>query len=365
MTRCRIGYLLALLGAGGFFLFFQGYLSFYVFMLALVFPFFSLAVSLPGMLGTKTAFFASAKAIRRGERVTLTLAFQNRLRLPVGRLSTRIHCVNRLTGDHITLRRKGTGGSSGLKLSAELLEAHCGVIDCKVTQLKVCDLLGLFALHPPLPEPLEFLSLPLNLPPEGAPLLLSEGEQSAALRPKPGGGPGEDYDLRPYRVGDPLRTVHWKLSSKLDGLVVREILEPVQIQVLLTYDHFGSPSELDQVFDRLDALSRGLIEGERLHSIQWADPISGVRRSKRISHQKDLRDFEFTAFSMPAPATAAFSHAQASFNEGGPSPLRHCLYVGPNSVGVPGGDTSSDPSAADRKKTFRTTAESGTGGDGT
>lgn len=32
------------------------------------------------------------------------------------------------------------------------------------------------------------------------------------------------YDLRPYRVGDPLKQIHWKLTAKVDELTVREPL---------------------------------------------------------------------------------------------------------------------------------------------
>ena len=40
------------------------------------------------------------------------------------------------------------------------------------------------------------------------------GEPTVGLPPAARRGPGEDYDLREYRPGDPLRSVHWKLSSK-------------------------------------------------------------------------------------------------------------------------------------------------------
>ena len=50
MARCRVGYLLALGAAVLFFICFNGYFSFYILVLTLVFPLFSLLVSLPGML---------------------------------------------------------------------------------------------------------------------------------------------------------------------------------------------------------------------------------------------------------------------------------------------------------------------------
>ena len=328
MARCRIGYLLALAGALAFFLCFNGYFSFYMLVLALVFPLFSLAVSLPGMLGARVSFAVSSKRIRRGEAVTVSLCLESRARLPVARLTGRVVCPNLLTGDRAVLLRKGSGGAHRLTLAADVAESHCGLLRCEVTKLRVCDLLGIFSLRLPLPERLSVLSLPFNLPAEEVPALLGEGEGRLAMKPRPGGGPGEDYDLRPYRAGDPLRSVHWKLSSKVDGLVVRETLEPVRVQAVLTYDHFGPPDRLDAVFDRLDAVSRALIERERIHSIQWCDPVSGAVMSRAISSLKDLRAFQYAAFSIPAPATG---RSILAGGVGGDSPaglLRHLHLTG-------------------------------------
>ena len=35
----------------------------------------------------------------------------------------------------------------------------------------------------------------------------------------------EIYDIREYQIGDPLRSIHWKMSAKKDALLVKEPLE--------------------------------------------------------------------------------------------------------------------------------------------
>ena len=45
-------------------------------------------------------------------------------------------------------------------------------------------------------------------------------ENSAmALRPKPQGF-SEEHELRPYRDGDPINHIHWKLSLKMDDYIL-------------------------------------------------------------------------------------------------------------------------------------------------
>ena len=125
---------------------------------------------------------------------------------------------------------------------------------------------------------------PSPLPPVLAGLGMEGG-----WKPRPGGGPGEDYDLREYRPGDLLRSVHWKLSSKRDELVVRETLEPRRSVLLLTADHFGPAEEVDAVLDRLQALSRLLLEKEAPHVVAWAHPASGEVSTFRVDGEGSLR----------------------------------------------------------------------------
>lgn len=326
MARCRVGYLAALLAAGLFFICFEGYFSFYILILALVFPLFSLAVSLPGMLGCGAALVLPASRLRRGGEPGAVLRVTNRFRLPLGRVKLAYRTENLLTGEARTVRRRLYGLSAGAELFEALPASHCGVVRWELTRFAVCDLLGLFSLRRPPPPARELTVLPADLPPAPVSALLDDARRQAALKPRPGGGPGEDYDLRPYRPGDPLRSVHWKLSSKVDELVVRETLEPVKTTVVLTYDHFGSPAALDAAFDRLDAASRALTERERPHFIAWADPVTGACRRRFVSSLSDLRAWEREAFSTPAPP-AGPGLPDASLRIGGAEGRVRALHI--------------------------------------
>ena len=321
MARCRIGYVMALAAATLFFVSFADWFSFYILILALVFPLFSLAVSLPGMLGCRVRLVMGESAVRRGSRGTAELRVDSRLRLPVGRVSVDLACENRMTGERRALRRRFSGGSLGIVSAEELDTAHCGLLRCEVRRVRVCDLLGLFSIRRRVPPGADLMVLPLNLPSEGIRSLPGMVDKNPAMRPRPGGGPGEDYDLRPYRPGDPLRSVHWKLSSKVDGLVVRETLEPRKTAIVLTYDHFGPPDALDAVLDRLDAVSRGLIEAERGHYIRYLTP-GGEERTRYVASLKDLRDCQWEMFSTPAPETGRSLRGAAVRVDGVDGPVR-------------------------------------------
>lgn len=68
------------------------------------------------------------------------------------------------------------------------------------------------------------------------------------------------YELREYRHGDSLRNVHWKLSSKSDGLIVKEPNVPI-IKNCLIMPFFGdNADENDVVFAKLMYVCRYMIK---------------------------------------------------------------------------------------------------------
>lgn len=78
-----------------------------------------------------------------------------------------------------------------------------------------------------------------------APLLVyAAPERQAPALPESGGDPlhtrvhasgDELHQLRPYRAGDPTRSIAWKHSARRDTLLVREYEKPVGVDVLLDW----------------------------------------------------------------------------------------------------------------------------------
>ena len=58
------------------------------------------------------------------------------------------------------------------------------------------------------------------------------------LQSRAGNDPSEMYDVREYIPGDDIRSVHWKLSSKMDQLLLRQSSDPTHYHVVLLPD-FG------------------------------------------------------------------------------------------------------------------------------
>ncbi len=273
--------LLALLGQ----LLDVGYLFHFIFYAVACFPLLGLAVSLPAMLGCRAVLAASERQGVRGDTVRWTLSLSNRFHLPVSRTTYRLRVSNRMTGEVHSGRSVLRDMVSEEDRVWTLETDHCGAVECRADRLWVFDCLGLFAL--PVRAPAGSVLLIGPIPEHPGPIELPEGTGTAVPLPRGKSTFGETYELRPYREGDSLRMIHWKMTAKRDELVTREPPEDPRPLPVLTFDHFGPRSRMDRTLDRLAGLSAALLERERPHEVRWAHPATGAVRRQTVSCERE------------------------------------------------------------------------------
>lgn len=86
----------------------------------------------------------------------------------------------------------------------------------------------------------------------------------------------EVFGLREYREGDSLQSIHWKLSGKLNQLIVREFGRPINYHTLLLTDPApyinGEPVSkelINAVFDLTASLSQALLDRDIAHFVGY------------------------------------------------------------------------------------------------
>lgn len=299
MASRRIVYGLALLAALAFQIFYDGYLAQFLLVCLLALPALSLLLSLPGLAGLRLALSPSSPQLAQGQEGQWRLTARSSLPLPVARLTLRLTFHNALTGATAAQRLQLAGLASGQTRPLPLEGDHCGALTCQVTRARALDFLGLFSLPVRRPDPAQALVLPQPVPLEELPGL-------EPLLAQTGMGPGsapdeEDEELRDYRPGDPIRAIHWKLSSKYDALVVRERALCGRPQVALSFDLFGPPARLDRVLARVWTASRFLAGRGLAHEICWTAP-DGQPRREVVDGQGQLLSCMARILSQPAPA---------------------------------------------------------------
>jgi len=282
MTGNRILYFYALLISFALFVLLDAYLFHLLFLFLLILPVVSLLAALPVSRKLRYRLNVEDDIQPKGD-CPAELTVQNVSSFPCA-------CVR------VILTRKNLLGRVGDRYSEDLEDTiyfsvepkrtksvqpplqmeHCGRVDLGIRRIAVCDMLGLFRLPVPkgnagpvsgsvyvLPE-LQSRSIQTE---EAADLGLDSATYSTK---KPGNDPSEIFQLRDYREGDARHSVHWKLSSRMGRLIVREFglpLNPCLHFLLELRDNASHAAE--QMLGAVFAYSEYLMAKNVTHSISY------------------------------------------------------------------------------------------------
>ena len=262
MAANRLIYLAALIAATTFYFASTLWFSWVILVVALALPWVSLLLTLPAMLCCRLT--ASAPALtEQDDQASFRLRLRAPRLLPLPELQLRLTLT--LPSGAEDARYLSRLGRSEGRLT--LPTAHCGQIAYRLDRGRVYDYLGLFWL----PKRVAAPGPTVVLPHAQEPVPMPDVEQflHLQLKPKPGGGYAEIHDHRPYREGDPVRSIHWKLSMKTEDLIVREPMEPVRRTLLLLVQTPNSDAARDSILGQLRFLSAWLQEHALDHTVAW------------------------------------------------------------------------------------------------
>lgn len=197
--------------------------------------------------------------VQSGQTVNIVWRAENASPLPVLQLRLRVLLENELTGEQTrrTIRLQA-GAHASAETQAAFSSRYCGSVRVCAERVELFDFFGLLPFRIDCGEPQRFLVLPEIFEPElRLPVcmsLSSDSETYSAYRP--GFDYSETFQVRPYAEGDSPKQVHWKLTSKLDELIVRDPSLPIERMALLFWDRTVREGQTPA---QMDALARVLI----------------------------------------------------------------------------------------------------------
>lgn len=270
--------------------------------------------------------------LRKGDPGTITVAIANPTPFPVLRLQCSIGVENQLNGQKTAYRlvtwaapRRTTRQT--LRLGSE----YCGRIRVTAEKGKLYDCFGLMGLTAPWEAVTHMVVQPDTFP-VSLSLLPKAGEREESLlysQERPGQDMTETYQLREYVPGDSLRQIHWKLSGKLERLIVRDPALPIEHNVLVFWERTGGsgdPERIDAQAEVVISLCRSLAEEGIPFVIGWND----TDRNLCILHE--IRDMDTLIGVIPrllrATGAGAGPSGAALLMQTGQARYTHMIYIG-------------------------------------
>ena len=243
-----------------------------------------LGLSLPVPLGLVTNLLVRRRlrlqvelsgSMRKGQTRRAQVTVESGSPLPVLKLRCRLKLQNRLTGETASLTVSGGLSPRGTcRMEAELGAKYCGRLRLQAEKLYLYDCFGV------LPVPVDTDAHgSVTVLPETFDTVVEPG-QDLSLAPdadrysplRPGYDLSETFEVREYAPGDSPRQIHWKLSGKLDRLMVREPSLPVSRSLLLFWERSGQdpdPRLADAQAEVIASLGRALVQQSLPFTLGW------------------------------------------------------------------------------------------------
>lgn len=205
----------------------------------------------------------------------------------------RIRTENRLTGE--TRYDKASVYGEGSRAMA-VSDACCGKLRISVDQAWISDPLFLFRKRME-----EGSRAEIAVMPEAEPYPVPEDYLDAYnmksfeySRHRPGTDPSQVFGIREYREGDSVRSIHWKLSAKLDDTVVKIPSYPVENNIIVLFNNsLPEGEELDPerrsgLAELFFSVSRALLDKGKAHGAGWYDVENGVFEIREINNTEEM-----------------------------------------------------------------------------
>lgn len=252
MLKNIILYLIILFSSFIFNIFYYKWFSWIFLLIVILIPIISLIISLPMMIYTAVNGFIlyGDDEININEKFKIYLTNKNNSSIPCTYLKLTLKAENNFANIQKKIKLKASGSlNKSFEYCDNTLGKHCGCITATVKSLKIYDLLGIFFIPIRFKKSIKTNVLPKPEEPAKKPDL--ENITVLGFKPKAGGGFSDYYELRQYQNGDSLKSIHWKLSTKHEDLIVKEPSQPITKHFVISPQFCDDSSVNDSILARL------------------------------------------------------------------------------------------------------------------
>lgn len=282
---------------------------------ALIFPLIMIVVPLISAVQMLVAARGLAVEIvgksscRSGQDMELQILLTSAGSRPAGRVCVQLVCENHVFGTREERQLVLAAGRNKRAVYEVPLDSHnCGVRTISIEKITCRDGLGLFSCSVQAGQNFVCTVYPFESKMHADFNRHVDREQSGEIYDdaKSGMDVSEVFDLREYQEGDNLQSIHWKLSGKLNQLIVREFGRPINYHTLLLVDPAltfdGQPmadSVLNGVFDLAASFSHALLQEDIAHFVGYLQ--EGQLCSMPVESANSYQDMLMKLMNYPIP----------------------------------------------------------------
>ena len=230
------------------------------------------------------------KVVDRGQEFGLNVEVQNKMPFPLGRLrvdvwhgessalaknARKIMVEDVIRGKSTTTKRISIQTAGYFEFSIKRIRIY-DPFGCLYVTRK-CKSIAKVMIFPKIEE------IPIRL---GEGVKHFYGETMDYDEQEPGHDPSEVFGFREFRDGDKLQRIHWKLSARMDDLIIKEDSLPKACAIVL-FMPAGVMSECKSL-DFVASFSFTLMDAKCPHYVAWQSQGTGDVRRIRVSDEESF-----------------------------------------------------------------------------
>ncbi len=231
-----------------------------------------------------------------GQSVDVELRADNCGKLPVLKLGYEIRWKNFMQrrGKKVFLKGSVDAGGKGI-LRTDCAVKAAGNYRLQLERIRIYDLTGIFYIGRRINQEAAIWVLPKQVQMNvrvGQASRHFVGESDVYDDAKGGYDPSEVFQIREFRPGDKIQSIHWKLSAKAEELMVRENSQPLGCPVVLLADAAGIErfgiSGMEHFLQTVYSVSFLLVEQKCPHYIAWECGKDREIRRVRVQNEEGI-----------------------------------------------------------------------------
>lgn len=236
----------------------------------------------------------SEQSVRKGDDGFISLKIKNNSILPVLRLKCVAEAVNQLNREKETIQVvTWVLPKKQQTVTLRYKNDFCGRTKITVKRILFYDCFGVIGVGKKYNKYCHIV-----VQPDTFDIAVSIGlaesnidESEAYSQEKPGYDMTEIFQIREYAPGDSPKQIHWKLSSKLDKLIVKDPAFPVTRSVLVFWERTGQTNNskrIDAQAETVISLCKGLIDSSVQFTVGWNDTDRNICLMYEIHDMDEL-----------------------------------------------------------------------------
>lgn len=170
---------------------------------------------------------------------------------------------------------------------------YCGKLIIELQSLKIYDYLTFSSVKKKLNKSKEIIVLPqiydLNF--SGNVININSLDGEIFSKDKAGDDPSEVFNVREYVEGDKIQRIHWKLSSKVDNVMIKEYSQPIVHNSIIIVEFYESENNINTIQGIIEtaiSLSHMLLSYNYIHYICWYDKSKDFFNKIIINSEEDM-----------------------------------------------------------------------------